>query len=320
MAYGIDPRIEAAIQAASQQYGVDPNTMRAFSKIENGGRAGGHTGSYYGAFQLSPGEFARYGGTGDITDPTANTMAAGRKLRAESDQFASKYGRAPTPSELYMIHQQGVGGAAEHMKYPDAPAWQNMYATGEGQQKGMDWARRAIWGNIPDDQKAQFGNVDNVTSRQFMDMWAKKVADFGAGNGPAAQDNPTTNPMPGVVTDTPVQPINVADATSKTPAASAPLAFSPPATTPPPNPQMPAGDSASQENGGMAGLIDNLASGTEEQQQLATLLKAAGLSGDPVKQLMAEDDLQPPAPPMQLGRRMNPLQVRAARTGRLGLG
>jgi hypothetical protein len=79
-----------------------------------------------------------------------------------------------------MIHQQGVGGAAMHMANPDAPAWLNMYLTDEGQRKGPEWARLAIWGNVPADQRARFPEgVDSITSRQFMDMWATKMAKFG---------------------------------------------------------------------------------------------------------------------------------------------
>ena len=90
-------------------------------------------------------------------------------------------GASRLPAELYMLHQQGVAGAATHMANPDAPAWQNMYRTREGQKKGPAWARLAIWGNIPQDQRAQFPDgVDSVTSRQFMELWDRKLARFGA--------------------------------------------------------------------------------------------------------------------------------------------
>jgi hypothetical protein len=100
---------------------------------------------------------------------------AARKLRSESDAFSYQYGRAPTATELYMIHQQGVDGAAKHWANPDMPAWQNMYLTEEGRQKGPKWARLAIWGNVPTDQRPLFpGGVDGITSRQFVDMWQGK--------------------------------------------------------------------------------------------------------------------------------------------------
>jgi Transglycosylase SLT domain len=174
------PQLEGAIRRASERYSMPQSTLRAFAAIESGGNSRARTGSYYGVYQLSHSEFRKYGGHGNIFDPKANTDIAARKLRSESDAFALEYGRAPTATELYMVHQQGVGGAAMHMANPDWPAWLNMYLTDEGRRKGPGWARQAIWGNVPADQRAQFpGGVDSITSRQFMDMWAAKMARFG---------------------------------------------------------------------------------------------------------------------------------------------
>jgi hypothetical protein len=182
-------QLEGAIQRASERYSMPQSTLRAFAAIESGGNSRAKTGSYCGVYQLSHSEFRKYGGHGNIFDPKANTDVAARKLRSESDAFSQKYGRTPTATELYMIHQQGVGGAAMHMANPDAPAWLNMYLTDEGQRKGPGWARLAIWGNVPADQRAQFpGGVDSITSRQFMEMWATKMARFGGSARDAYMD------------------------------------------------------------------------------------------------------------------------------------
>jgi hypothetical protein len=174
------PQLEGAIQRSSERYSMPQSTLRAFAAIESGGNFRATTGSYYGVYQLSHSEFRKYGGHGNIFDPKANTDVAAHKLRLESDAFSLKYGRAPTATELYMIHQQGVSGAAMHMANPDEPAWLNMCLTDEGRRKGPAWARLAIWGNVPADQRAQFpGGVDSITSRQFMDMWATKMATRG---------------------------------------------------------------------------------------------------------------------------------------------
>ena len=174
------PQLEGAIQRASERYSMAQSTLRAFAAIESGGNSRARTGSYYGVYQLSHSEFRKYGGHGNIFNPKANTDVAARKLRSESDAFSLQHGRAPTASELYMIPQQGVSGAAMHMANPDMPAWLNMYLTDEGQRKGPGWARLAIWGNVPADQRVQFpGGVESITSRQFIDMWATKMARFG---------------------------------------------------------------------------------------------------------------------------------------------
>jgi hypothetical protein len=173
--------VNDAITAAANKHGVDPGLLATFAKIESGGKPGAQTGSYKGLFQLSNTEFRKHGGEGNIFDPAANADAAAAKLKTEADQFQEKYGRPPSPIDLYMIHQQGEAGYDAHMAMPDAPAWQNMASTGEGREKGTRWAKQAIWGNIPDDVKAQFpGGVDSVTSADFVKIWQNKLDHFGA--------------------------------------------------------------------------------------------------------------------------------------------
>jgi len=56
---------------------IDPRTMRAIRQIESGGNPNATTGSYKGLYQLSDGEFRRYGGQGSIYDPAENERVAG---------------------------------------------------------------------------------------------------------------------------------------------------------------------------------------------------------------------------------------------------
>lgn len=172
----------AAINQAASLTGVDPRVLTTFARIESGGNPATRTGSYKGLFQLSNDEFAKAGGKGDIFDPNSNAQAAAIKLQREHQQFSKILGREATPSELYMVHQQGIGGATNHMRFPDRPAWLNMAATGEGKHKGAGWAKQAIWGNIPNDMKRQFGRVENVTSKAFTDMWNQKFQRLGGGD------------------------------------------------------------------------------------------------------------------------------------------
>ena len=153
------------LEQTAQQYGLDPNMFKRIAQIESGGNPNAVTGSYQGLFQLKGGSF----------DPAENARAAADSLAQATRTFTAKYGRPPTPADLYMVHQQGPGGYAAHTANPDAPAWMNMASTAEGRQRGPQWARSAIWGNVPTQYRSQFGNVDNITSRQFMDMWRQKV-------------------------------------------------------------------------------------------------------------------------------------------------
>jgi Transglycosylase SLT domain len=163
------------IDKHANRVGIDPNWMRKIMKVESGGDPRNVTGSYKGLFQLSNREFRAGGGSGDILDPEQNTMAAANKLAREKVQFKEKYGRDPKLADLYMIHQQGEGGYQAHVSNPEQPAWQNMWSTGEGKQKGEAWAKRAIWGNIPDAAKKRFGSVENVSSKDFLDLWSNKI-------------------------------------------------------------------------------------------------------------------------------------------------
>jgi hypothetical protein len=180
------------IDKVATQTGVDPAGMKVTASIESSGNPNAVTGKYKGLFQLSDSEFNKYVPGGNIFDPEQNAYAAARKKIDEDAEFTKANGRPPTLTESYMQHQQGVAGAAQHMANPDRPAWQNMLATGEGKQKGEAWAKKAIWGNVPDDMKKQFGSVENITSRDFIAMWDKKVSG-GAGvtdfKGPVRPDH-----------------------------------------------------------------------------------------------------------------------------------
>jgi hypothetical protein len=183
--------VEGAIRQAAAEAGVDSGMMRAFADIESGGRPTVQTGSYKGLFQLSEAEFAEHGGRGDIFDPVENARAAAHKLKSESEQFRTRYGRDPTGAELYMIHQQGWSGYHQHTAQPERAAWESMYATAEGQRRGADWAKQAVWGNLPASERRRFGSVENITSGEFLDFWRQRYARAEGRAASAAVEAPT---------------------------------------------------------------------------------------------------------------------------------
>lgn len=215
----MDRNVESSIAQVAQENGLDPAMLRRFVEIESSGNPYARTGSYMGLLQLSNSEFNRYGG-GDPFNTLDNLRAGARKIAAEAQAFRISQGRDPTATDLYLQHQQGTGGYAMHMANPELPAWQNMANTGEGREKGESWARRAIWGNIPDDQKRQFGNVDNVTSRDFVNLWRRRVegtaglpteAAAGVVANPASQPQYSAEDAPGLLS-----PLAVRDASQAT--------------------------------------------------------------------------------------------------------
>ena len=165
------------IRRASDAFGLDFNFMKAVAKIESGFNPKQRTGSYIGLFQLSNYEFAQYS-SGNITDPRDNAIAGAYKFATEALLFEFGTGRKPTFSDLYLIHQQGWQGAAEHVSHPKRIAWRSMCATDEGKEKGERWCKRAIWGNTLPAIKKIWKSVDNLTSGAFVGMWQQRVADL----------------------------------------------------------------------------------------------------------------------------------------------
>ena len=165
------------IKRASDAFGLDFNFMKAVARIESGFDPKQHTGSYIGLFQLSKYEFNKFG-SGQILDSRDNAIAAAYKVITEGILFEWVTQKKPTLSDLYLIHQQGWEGAAEHISQPDRIAWKSMCATSEGREKGEKWCKRAIWRNTLPAVKDTWKSVDKLTSGAFVGMWRERVAHF----------------------------------------------------------------------------------------------------------------------------------------------
>jgi Transglycosylase SLT domain len=165
------------IKRASDAFGLDFNFMKAVARIESRFDPKQRTGSYIGLFQLSKYEFNKFG-SGRILDPRDNAVAAAYKMITEGILFEWVTHKKPTLSDLYLIHQQGWEGAAEHVSQPDRIAWKSMCATSEGTEKGEKWCKRAIWRNTVPAVKHAWKSVDKLTSGAFVGMWRERVAHF----------------------------------------------------------------------------------------------------------------------------------------------
>ncbi len=173
------------IKWVSGLLGLDFTFMKAVAKIESNFDPKQRTGSYIGLFQLSKKEFAKYG-SGDILVSRDNTVAAALKFMTEAILFEMFTHRKPTLNDLYLIHQQGVDGATEHVSHPNRLAWRSMCATDEGKEKGEKWCKRAIWGNTLPAIKRIWKDVNKVTSGAFVAMWQQRVSHFYARYSAAA--------------------------------------------------------------------------------------------------------------------------------------
>jgi len=189
-----DPREE--IRVAASLYGIDLAMMMSIAKVESDFNPHVRTGSYKGLFQLSDHEFKKYG-DGSIWDARDNARAAAHMFLVQAEQFQWALGHYPDYAERYMVHQQGIQGAIEHYTHPDRVAWQSMCATDEGMLKGEQWCRRCIWGNLLPQWKDAFGNVDKISSRDFVRRWTERInnlADrYSAAVVPASVSRPANN-------------------------------------------------------------------------------------------------------------------------------
>jgi hypothetical protein len=179
------------IKRAADAFGLDYNFMKAVARVESDFDPTERTGSYIGLFQLSQYEFAQYG-SGDITNSRDNAIAAAYKFVTEAALFEYVTHKKPTFSDLYLIHQQGWQGAAEHVNHPDWVAWKSMCSTDEGMEKGERWCKRAIWKNTLPAIKHEWKTVDRLTSAAFVAMWRDRIDGLYARySGPAEQQAAT---------------------------------------------------------------------------------------------------------------------------------
>jgi hypothetical protein len=167
-----EPREE--IRQAALLYGVDLPMMLSIAKVESDFNPRVRTGSYKGLFQLSDGEFAKYG-DGSIWDARDNARAAAHMFLVQAERFKDAMGHFPDYAERYMVHQQGIEGAIEHYQHPERVAWQSMCATSEGLLKGEQWCRRCIWGNLLPQWKRAFGSVEKISSADFVTAWTGRI-------------------------------------------------------------------------------------------------------------------------------------------------
>lgn len=156
------------IAGAAQRYGQDPQTALGIARIESGlnPNAQNPKSSAGGLFQFIDGTASQYG-LANRFDPNQAADAGARLLRDNGAVLQRALGRAPSPGELYLAHQQGAGGATEILANPTALAADTV---------GADRVR------------LNGGNV-NMTNAQFAQLWGDKLAKAlgQTGSPPAAQ-------------------------------------------------------------------------------------------------------------------------------------
>lgn len=113
--------VRALIGQAAARYGVNPDTLFRIAEIESGMNPAARNprSSAGGLFQFIDRTAQQYG-LQDRFDPVQAADAAARLLRDNQSHLRRALGRDATGAELYLAHQQGVGGAARLLANPGA--------------------------------------------------------------------------------------------------------------------------------------------------------------------------------------------------------
>jgi len=135
--------------------------MRGIASIEssmNPSSNANRSTQYKGLYQVGHNEWDRFGDGGNIYSAHDNAMGAARMFDANRAQFKSHFGRDPTDTELYMMHQQGLGFYTNHAMTNISG---NPYPGMHGQQTHESF--EAGWGRELARRKAGFAARDNAS-------------------------------------------------------------------------------------------------------------------------------------------------------------
>lgn len=118
---GLAASIQEYIANASRKFGVSGRYLTATAAIESGGDVNAISGSHMGLYQFSPTTAAEYGLTNPY-DPQASANAAAQLARSNELGLVKALGRPVTDAEVYLAHQQGLGGAIKLLTGGDKSA------------------------------------------------------------------------------------------------------------------------------------------------------------------------------------------------------
>jgi hypothetical protein len=171
------------IAKASATHGVDERHLRTMAMLESGGdhlaRSKASGGRYKGLYQLGDPVCAKYGAT-DPFDVEQNIRGGCMLAIDDSKGFKRIMGREPAGWELYLCHQQGLGGATTLLKHPEMSAADALALAHGG---NLELAKKCV---------TQNGGSLAMTAEGFAHMWEKKynnmyaVANRTEGHNPQA--------------------------------------------------------------------------------------------------------------------------------------
>lgn len=169
--------------------------LSTIAQIESGGNpnAKNPRSSAGGLYQFIDSTWASYGGGGNRYNVADATRAVNRLTDDNAAYLTRVLGREPTGGELYLAHQQGMGGAAKLLRNPNA----NAAATVGAQQVALN------------------GGNSSMTNAEFAGLWTGKFDRVASSKGYAS-----SGPLEaGVDADTGILTVDVPTAGASTPQA-----------------------------------------------------------------------------------------------------
>lgn len=170
-AMNLSSSVGGIIDSAAAKYGVPAEALRTVAWLESRGNpnAQNPNSSAGGLFQFIDSTAAQYG-VGNKMDAGESADGAARLMADNAAGLRKTLGREPTTGELYLAHQQGLGGAQALLRNPNALATDVV---------GVDAVRLN-------------GGAPGMTAGQFANLWISKAE----GANPDLDNNPAFANLP----------------------------------------------------------------------------------------------------------------------------
>jgi hypothetical protein len=180
----LDANIQAYINNAASQYGVDANLMGVIAQIESGGNpnATNPYSSAEGLFQFTSGTAAQYG-LANPFDPQQSSNAAAQLIKDNYNALSSALGTAPSNWQQYLAYQQGVGGAIALLTAdPNSSAVQALINAG----MSPTIANQSIINNVGSNFQ---GDKQNMSVADFLGYWQSNYNSKATGSSAGAYNS-----------------------------------------------------------------------------------------------------------------------------------